>query len=370
MLLKFTIVLWTIYFLSSSNAYCINGNGTFIFESKKYTCDTFPENILTSKDSTLFNLIQTSIDSTNKQLTTISRRLDFLNNIYEVYSGMNSQIERKEEIEAELNLKNQQKEVLEIKLTSLKDLLEQSKIVETKEQKEVIASRYYALFPESKPNTREIAMVENETESPDSINLSSDFESDSLEVITLKSVDYAFEVNNDNVMYAPPAPECEISFEGNDLVTNKYRKDVKIQPFFSYTDSKIRSYFKTGDFLRCDGFVSIYGGYNLVNLKIVIASKNAPKTYGSLNRGALLVIKLLNGERLYGNNVAPNLGEVEPYTGNTIYRTSYTVNKDALKAMSKYEVDKIGILWSSGYEEYEIYNVDFFIHQIACLNSN
>jgi len=31
------------------------------------------------------------------------------------------------------------------------------------------------------------------------------------------------------------------------------------------------------------------------------------------------------------------------------------------------EIDKIGIQWSSGYEEYTIYEVDFLTSQLSCL---
>ncbi|NND24375.1 MAG: hypothetical protein HKN86_06745 [Acidimicrobiia bacterium] len=167
----------------------------------------------------------------------------------------------------------------------------------------------------------------------------------------------------------PNRPPCALRFEGIDEISKIYRKEVEIDHLFGYTHPKMRSYFKKGDFLTCKAFISKYGGYNLLNIEITIASPHAKKSYGSLERGAVMILSLLNGERIYAVNAAPDDGKIEPYTGNTIYRSRYTVQDSEIKELAKYELDKIGIIWSSGYEEYPVYNIDFFIHQIACLKS-
>ena len=38
------------------------------------------------------------------------------------------------------------------------------------------------------------------------------------------------------------------------------------------------------------------------------------------------------------------------------------------KALKKGEVDRVRIIWDAGYEDYEVYNLDFFINQFKCLN--
>ena len=45
----------------------------------------------------------------------------------------------------------------------------------------------------------------------------------------------------------------------------------------------------------------------------------------------------------------------------------YPINSSVLATLAKGEVDTIRMYWSSGFEEYEVYNLDFFINQIRCL---
>jgi hypothetical protein len=50
------------------------------------------------------------------------------------------------------------------------------------------------------------------------------------------------------------------------------------------------------------------------------------------------------------------------------YRVHYAIAQDQMSFLSKSEVDKIRVFWSSGYEEYEVYQLDFFMKQLACLD--
>jgi hypothetical protein len=180
---------------------------------------------------------------------------------------------------------------------------------------------------------------------------------------------FYFDIDPSVLDKKPNRPPCALRFEGIDEISKIYRKEVEIAHLFGYTHPKMRSYYKKGDFLNCKAFISKYGGYNLLNIEITIASPHAKKSYGSLDRGAVMILSLLNGEKIYAVNAAPDDGRIEAYTGNTIYRSRYTVQDSEIKELAKYELDKIGIIWSSGYEEYPVYNIDFFIHQIACLKS-
>ena len=42
-----------------------------------------------------------------------------------------------------------------------------------------------------------------------------------------------------------------------------------------------------------------------------------------------------------------------------------SVQREALKS----ELDKMRVVWRTGYEDYQIYHVDFLINQINCLNN-
>ena len=76
---------------------------------------------------------------------------------------------------------------------------------------------------------------------------------------------------------------------------------------------------------------------------------------------------MINGQRVYGRNINNDKGQIESYTGHTLYTGIYELKKDDINALKNQYLDHIGIIWSSGYEEYDIYNVDFLKNQIKCL---
>ena len=45
----------------------------------------------------------------------------------------------------------------------------------------------------------------------------------------------------------------------------------------------------------------------------------------------------------------------------------YYIDGDNKKELSDKEVDKVGIMWTSGFEEYDIYEVDFITKHLDCL---
>lgn len=177
---------------------------------------------------------------------------------------------------------------------------------------------------------------------------------------TLFAIDNGRERKNDY--------DCEIIFDGYDSDIGSDRKEVKTQPFFSYTLDKMKPYFKTEDYLTCDANISKVGKKYFLTLNIRIKSKDAKKTYGVLRANENIKIQMINSKSIYGKSINNDNGEIESYTGNTLYTGIFQLNKDDIKDLKKTYLDNVGIIWSSGYEEYNIYNVDFLTNQLECLN--
>jgi len=51
----------------------------------------------------------------------------------------------------------------------------------------------------------------------------------------------------------------------------------------------------------------------------------------------------------------------------TTYNTSYPLNKSQIKRLRDAEIDKVRMIWATGYEDYEVYQVDFFRDLFRCL---
>lgn len=181
---------------------------------------------------------------------------------------------------------------------------------------------------------------------------------------------YTFDIDDNDVLRNPPEVECKVKLKGIDKRTRKERTELESGHLFGYTHPNIKSYFKEKDYLTCNAKLSKVGGLYYLSFEVRIASIKANKSYGSLDKGSGIRIKLINGETVNLYNISAATGFIEPLTGVTVYQTNYPMEKSEFKKLSKTELDKIGVIWSTGYEEYEIYEVDFLINQAECLKNS
>ena len=178
-----------------------------------------------------------------------------------------------------------------------------------------------------------------------------------------------------NRWYSPrvsslPGYTCDFEFQGVDEFTNRQKKELAQELFFTHTDERLKPYLKNRDYVTCNGYItSIGGGFRYLTLVISIASRNAVREYGNIKNGSLLNLKLLNEETVSLFSQSESQGLQDPKTGDTVYKIRYPIDYQKEKSLIRTGVDKVRIVWSSGYEDYEVYNVDFFINQLNCLNS-
>lgn len=180
---------------------------------------------------------------------------------------------------------------------------------------------------------------------------------------------YGFQVDERDVLREPVKDDCKVAKQGIDQSTRNPKIEMESSFLFGYTHPNIKSFFKEKDYLNCEARLSKSRGLYFLTLDIRIASIKANKTYGSLDKGSVVRLKLINDETIVLHNITQSTGILEPLTGVTVYQANYPMEKGEYKKISKSELDKLGLIWSSGYEEYEIYEVDFLMNQAECLNS-
>ncbi len=169
---------------------------------------------------------------------------------------------------------------------------------------------------------------------------------------------------------AAPDRGCTFSFHGIDDFTNKQKKELKRELLFTYTDERIKPYLKEGEYVTCNAHLtSISGGFRYLTLTIILTARAARREYGYIRDGSLLNLKLLNGETISLFSQAEEQGSQDPETGQTIYRVRYPIDYQKERSLLKTGIDKMRIVWTSGFEDYDVYNVDFFMKQLECLNS-
>lgn len=172
-----------------------------------------------------------------------------------------------------------------------------------------------------------------------------------------------------NLLLNPPRERCEIVFEGKDERTGRKRRDVKQSFLFSYTDDRLRPFLKNKDYLRCEGFLSsVDGGYRFLALNFTFAYPNAREAYGFIEKGSILTLKLLNGNYVNLFSGKMERGSYDTKTEALTYSVYYPIDNSQLKLLTAGELDAIRVFWSTGFEEYEVFQLDFFMNQLNCLD--
>ena len=185
---------------------------------------------------------------------------------------------------------------------------------------------------------------------------------------TAKAIKYPTSFELDERKRERDELDCKIVFDGYDSEIGADRKEVETQPFFSFSQDKMKPYFKTADFLNCTANISKVDKRYYLTLNIKIRSKDASKSYGMLSANENIKLELIDGRSIYGKSIKNDTGIIESYTGNTLYTGIFQLDKSDINDLKNNYIDNIGIIWSSGYEQYDIYNVDFLTNQIKCLN--
>jgi hypothetical protein len=163
--------------------------------------------------------------------------------------------------------------------------------------------------------------------------------------------------------------QCKYAFNGNDPKTGRQRKDLEAQHLFSFTDEKLRMFLKDKEYLSCKGYLSsMDGGYRFLTLEFSFSTPNAKEAYGFIEKGSVLTIRLINGDFINLRSGAMDRGTFNIKEKMLTYQVNYPIAQDQLTFLEKSEVDKIRVFWSSGYEEYEVYQLDFFMNQLSCLD--
>ena len=180
---------------------------------------------------------------------------------------------------------------------------------------------------------------------------------------------YAHPANSNNLMSFPPEPKCDtqqIEGQKGDWVVR-----TKPQLLFSHTDKKLESHFPLRDFITGYGNVaSSPSGMKIFNLDILLASPKARQIFGVIPQKDLIVLVLLDGTKISLQNRVNANGYWDVNTQSYIYHGQYLIGAKEERLLMSNEVDRILIKWSKAKEVYEIFEMDFFINQLRCLENH
>jgi len=160
---------------------------------------------------------------------------------------------------------------------------------------------------------------------------------------------------------------CKVIQDGLDQQTGYYKKDIAYDKLFEFTPEKLVGYYKERDFLTCYSSVGILDDTQYLYLKLIFDSKDAPKAYGSIQKEQEIRITLIDGSQTRLKTAINVNAKPDPKTKRVIYDGIFEMNGSNKKKLKDTELDQIEIIWSSGFEAYEIFNVDLLMNQLKCL---
>ncbi len=180
--------------------------------------------------------------------------------------------------------------------------------------------------------------------------------------------EYATYDSSQDPMIHPPAYACHILRDEIDDFTGKRRRDMRNEELFSFTPAPLRPYLKGRTFIRCSAFISdVSGGLAYLTLTFHIASPNAHKSFGGIPRGNFILLQTLDGTQIRLRNTVTDPGIYRASDGSYTFRAQCTLSAGQQAILKKSEIDRMRVFWQAGYEDYEIFRVDFFKNQLNCL---
>lgn len=162
--------------------------------------------------------------------------------------------------------------------------------------------------------------------------------------------------------------DCFVKYDAFDRLSGNRITELRPEEIFSFTHDKLKPYFTDRPFLTCNAGLSRKDKEYFLQLVFTVDTKYIKTGYNGISDKSMLRITLIDGEKVYMNNIFNNLGKRDIEGKKVTYKGIYPISKEDIKRLKKIELDKMGVEWNGGVEEYEIYNIDFLIKQFECLS--
>lgn len=163
-----------------------------------------------------------------------------------------------------------------------------------------------------------------------------------------------------------PSENCALAYDVIDEFSGKRKRALKPRAFFGFTPESYEKFFPDQDFLQCEGHLVESDGQLALRLRIIIQDKSAKKQFGTIEPGAQVFIRPMKSSTLALSSYAG--ATVSEENDKTVYDCSFALDKSALKVLKNDEIDTIRIIWSKGYQTYQVYYLDFLRDQFSCFD--
>ena len=168
----------------------------------------------------------------------------------------------------------------------------------------------------------------------------------------------------------PPPFNCVFTHNEVDKFTGRMRRDLKPVLLFTHTPKDLRPFLRDREYITCYGYLAdLSDGLLFLSLEFSIASNNASAAFGGIPNGSILSILMMNGESLRLINSKTDAGYYDKDRDSYVYRAQYQISGLQERFLQTNELDQLRVIWATGYEDYEVFDLDFFRNQINCLRN-
>lgn len=170
-----------------------------------------------------------------------------------------------------------------------------------------------------------------------------------------------------DVMLNPPAPPCVLALNARDEFTGAILRQTPAGEIFRQTNPALRAYLEGKNQIVCSASIATAGQSASLWLTFQINDPNTRRAFGSLNKNSLALLTFTDGTALNLNNLRSDDGVADPETRLVTYRAQYALDAAALRKIRSTELDRLRIAWGTGYEDYDVQQVDALMRQAKCV---
>jgi hypothetical protein len=168
-------------------------------------------------------------------------------------------------------------------------------------------------------------------------------------------------------MLSPPTPPCSVASSSRDEFSGELSRTLESAELFRYTNPALKTYLQGKTHVVCTAALASAGPNATLILTFNINDPNARKAFGRLDKNSLATLTFLDGSILELQNAIADDGVFALENETSIFRGHYPLTPEVFKKIRRTGLDKIRILWSKGYDDYEVQQVDLLMRQAECL---
>ena len=138
--------------------------------------------------------------------------------------------------------------------------------------------------------------------------------------------------------------------------------------FFTHTDENLRPFLDGKEYLRANAWTSRdERGDRYLHVRYTFANPNVITSYGYLAKNSSLSLHLLNGRHLSLQAAREAVGIINHGRREVNYDVTYLLPRGAAAELRNQALDYVRVFWSSGFEQYEVYQVEALRRLMECL---